>query len=77
MVLHTQTIRRLLPMNCLSVSEHFAGLLLKGLKSRKSKLGIYTSVRDIIFSTGTSQYKSNIFLQREKIVFHMLIHQGK
>ena len=31
MVKHTQTIRRLLPTNCLSVFDHFVGLLLKGL----------------------------------------------
>ena len=31
MVQHTQTIRRLLPMNCLSVFNHFLGLALKGL----------------------------------------------
>ena len=32
MVKHTQTIRRLLPTNCLSVFDHFGGLALKGLK---------------------------------------------
>ena len=32
MIKHTQTIRRLLPTNCLSVFDHFAGLALKGLK---------------------------------------------
>ena len=31
MVKHTQTIRRLLAMNCLSVFDHFVGLTLKGL----------------------------------------------
>ena len=31
MVRHTQTIRRLLPMNCLSVFDHFVGLALKRL----------------------------------------------
>ena len=30
---HNQTIRRLLPTNCLSVSDHFVGLALKGLAS--------------------------------------------
>ena len=33
MVKHTQTIRRLLPTNCLSVFDHFVGLALKELKS--------------------------------------------
>ena len=31
MVKHPQTFRRLLPMNCLSVFDHFVGLALKGL----------------------------------------------
>ena len=33
-VKHTQTIRRLLPTNCLSVLDHFVGLALKGLKEQ-------------------------------------------
>ena len=32
MVKHTQTIRRLLPTNCLSVFDYFVGLALEGLK---------------------------------------------
>ena len=32
MVRYTQTICRLLPMNCLSVFDHFVGLALKGLR---------------------------------------------
>ena len=32
MIKHTQTIRRLLPMNYWSVFDHFVGLVLKGLK---------------------------------------------
>ena len=31
MVKYTQTIRRLMPMNCLSVFGHFVGLVLRGL----------------------------------------------
>ena len=31
MVKHTQTIRRQQPTNCLSVSDHFVGFVLKGL----------------------------------------------
>ena len=33
MVKHTQTIRRLLPTNYLSVFDHFTGLVLKGLNN--------------------------------------------
>ena len=36
MVKHTQTIRRLLPTNYLSVFDHFVGLSLKGLTCIKS-----------------------------------------
>ena len=32
MVKHTQTIRRLLPTNCLNVLDHFVGLALTGLR---------------------------------------------
>ena len=32
MVKHRQTIFQLLPMNCVSVLDHFEGLMLKGLK---------------------------------------------
>ena len=31
MIKHTQTIRRQKPTNCLSVFDHFVGLVLKGL----------------------------------------------
>ena len=31
MVKHTQTIRRLLPKNCLRLFDHFVGLALQGL----------------------------------------------
>ena len=33
-VQHSQTIRRLLPSNCLSVFDHFVGLAPKGLTKR-------------------------------------------
>ena len=32
MVKHTQTIRRKIPTNCLSVFNHFVGLALKGVE---------------------------------------------
>ena len=41
MVEHTQTIRRLLPTNCLSVFDHFVGLAHTGLKMKfKLVIGI-------------------------------------
>ena len=36
MVKQTQTIRRQQPMNCLSVFDHFEGLMLKELMSRST-----------------------------------------
>ena len=32
MVKHTLAVRRLLPMNCFNVFDHFVGLALEGLK---------------------------------------------
>ena len=37
MIKHAQTIRGLLPSNCLSVFDHFVGLVLIGLRKTKSK----------------------------------------
>ena len=42
MVKHTQTIRRLLATNCLSVFGHFLGLALKRLKLGKSQNWVET-----------------------------------
>ena len=39
---HTQTIRRLLLTNCLSVLNHFVGLALKGLKSAEKTSAVKT-----------------------------------
>ena len=55
MVKHTQTIRRLLPMNCLSVFDHFLGLALNGLMNPS-----------IIHSTIRSKYLSPAFKCRKK-----------
>ena len=44
MVKHTQTIRQLLPTNCLSVFDDFVALALKGLiKIIKSSKRLYSS----------------------------------
>ena len=40
-VKHTETIRRLLPRNCLSVFDHFVVLALKGFSSPKQQLTGY------------------------------------
>ena len=41
MVKHTQTIHRLLLTNCLSVFDHFVGLVLKGLGKLSLKQKTY------------------------------------
>ena len=41
MVKQTQTIRRLLPTNCLSVFDYFVGLAFKGFKHLNSKFFDY------------------------------------
>ena len=40
MVKHTETIRRLLPKNCLSVFDHFVGLALKGLSKNNQNFRV-------------------------------------
>ena len=44
MVKQTQTIRRLLPTNCLSVFDHFAGLALIGLRLFIQKLSLSVGI---------------------------------
>ena len=55
MVKHTQTIRRLLPTNCLSVFDHFVGFALKGLISNDE----------------FNQYDELIFIKEFDIKFRM------
>ena len=47
MVRHTQTIRRLLSTNCLSVFEHFVRLALKGLKIQFPKVVSYRNYKNL------------------------------
>ena len=49
MVKHTQTIRRLLPTNCLNVFNHFVGLALKGLSDagRRPVMLVYVHSNEI------------------------------
>ena len=73
MVKHTQKIRRLLPMNCLSVFDHFVGLAVKGLKmshflyeninspriKQLPRVGTSTSFEKRILLTGLSSFHIN------------------
>ena len=52
MVKHTQTMCRLLLTNCLSVFDHFVGLVLKGLKSFDRGSCTFLFVRDPNFPVG-------------------------
>ena len=49
MVEHIQTIRRLLPTNCFSVSDYFERLALKGLKTAKANAKISQMLQPGIF----------------------------
>ena len=44
MVKHTQTIRQLLPANCLSLFDHFVGLAFKGLNDVTHVYGNMVSI---------------------------------
>ena len=46
MVKHGQTIRRLLPTNCLGVFDHFVGLVLKGLSFQCVENGQFLYCKD-------------------------------
>ena len=67
---HTQIIRQLLPMNCVSVFDHFVALAFKRLRLRKQvnlcKLWIV-----LFFDVGTSKLVSAIFYQI--FIFHQMI----
>ena len=63
MVKHTQTIRRLLVINCLSVFDHFVGLALKGLITI---IGIWKTCRQRKFEyfvVSFAHLKVKIFLE--------------
>ena len=51
MVKHTQTIRRKLPTNCLSVFDHFVGLALKGLRKDTKLSKVRLSMGDVKWSS--------------------------
>ena len=48
MAKHTQTIRQLLPTNCLSVFDHFVGLALKELMSQKNLFSKVASSKPVV-----------------------------
>ena len=60
MVKHTQTIRRLLLANCLSVFDHFKGLVLKGFK------------RDVIMIL-SNNYGEKTFYDYFMIIFYVCL----
>ena len=60
MVKHTQLICRLLPTNCLSVFEHFVGLVFKGLNSNivyqlLCELSNYINLFSIIYTEAATK----------------------
>ena len=52
MVKHAHTIRWLLPMDCLSVFEHFVGLLFKGL----DVVFIYNGLKQSLVLSGKNEF---------------------
>ena len=47
MVKHTQTIRRLLPTNCLSVFDHFVELALKELRKLHRSTNVFFNIKHL------------------------------
>ena len=64
MVKHTQTIRRLLPTNCLSVFDHFVGLVLKVLITCNKNRSIGSQHTEVSFD----ENKMWIFMQYALII---------
>ena len=65
----TQTIRRLLPTNCLSVFDHFAVLVLKGLQFQfinRSQIKIFDQY---IYSQGNVMASRNLLPANEIIIY--------
>ena len=69
MVRHTQTIRRLLPTNCLSVFDHFVGLVLKGLKMRSIDVILGSSLLTLNSFNIISAHLSSIFISNFEHAF--------
>ena len=60
MVKHAKTIRRLLPMICVSVFDHFMGFALKGLKYR---IWLQINVKATYFRNGSAFLGIGIILK--------------
>ena len=60
MIKHTQTIRRLLPTNCLSVFDHFVGLAVKQLNLKSNNIEVINNARKAhLFNSKKSWVKKN------------------
>ena len=59
MVKHTQKIRRKKPTNCLSVFDHFVGLVLKGLRCSDKAWWVNIAVTDFITSEMRITFSEN------------------
>ena len=59
MVKHTQTIRRKISTNCLSVFDHFVGLVLKGLRCSDKAWWVNIAVTDFITSEMRITFSEN------------------
>ena len=87
MVKHTQTIRRLLLTNYLSVFDHFVGLVLKRLSHYQPMLHLYnlwflgyrgrTLVEDELILFLQKNQQIRIFLSRSYITLSMSLFVGQ
>ena len=63
MVKHTQTIRRQQPKNCLSVFDHFVGLVLKGLRLVTAQGKGFAKIAFSIITSGITFYLACFHLE--------------
>ena len=66
MAKHTQTIRRQKPTNCLSVSDHFVGLALKGLNVNFAKKHFAYSPQ--LFGSSINLKKKSLHLHSQSLL---------
>ena len=75
MVKHTQTIRRLLPMNCLSMFDRFMGLALEGLRPYQTYMMVFLAqIRNGFLAVTVFVKSSTIDAWHRPKYFSALIH---
>ena len=77
MVKHSQTIRRQMPTNCLSVFDHFVGLALKRLFKKEASpllVSIFIDNNKLLFTIDNSKFYLRLYDSKlySKITFLMV-----